>query len=212
MSTKRKDGAPRGKARVDTLAGHYADRIGFDWRRAPFVLRITEHRDIDGPVIVVKERVERDVGEDEKGGRSLEQRARLYNGPLKVSEGIIADIVRRVQDMGGVSYELDRFLTPDAIRRPWTLPLDDEAGAKLAIMGKLQEKLRGQDDRIELIARRVAALSREEAAYFFSWIFRQDADKNRWAVSGLRLLFGGQNKDSALDAQLRSYRTRRRAA
>lgn len=212
MTARKKSATSRGKGKIDALEKHYSDRIGSDWRKAPFVLRITEHRDIDGPVIVVKERLERDANEDEKGGRSLEQRARLYNGPLKVSEGVIADIVRRVQDSGGVGYELERFLTPDAIRHPWTLPLDEEAGAKLAIMGKLQEKLRGQDDRLELIARRVAALSREEASYFFSWIFRQDADKNRWAVSGLRLLFGGQNKDSAIDAQLRSYRTRRRAA
>lgn len=209
MATKKKAPSKGKKTQTDTLAAHYANRIGSDWRKAPFVLRITEHRDVDGPVIVVKERIERDNDDDEKTASSLEQRARLYNGPLKVSGSVIADIVRKVEDAGGVSYELERFLTKEGLRRPWSLPLDAEAGTKLALMGKLQEKIRGQDGKIELIARRIAALSKEEASYFFSWAFRQDSDRNRWAVSGLKLLFGGQNRDNAIDSQLRSYRTRR---
>ena len=78
-----------------------------------------------------------------------------------------------------------------------TLPLDEEAGAKLALIFRLHERI-ADLDRIELIARRVERLTREEANYLLSRMTRFDPAANRWATAGLRIMLGGQAKDPAV--------------
>jgi len=75
------------------------------------------------------------------------------------------------------------------------LPLDEEAGAKLSLIFRLQERL-DDLDRVELIARRVTRFTREEAIYWLSRTTSYGPDANRWAVSGLRILLGGTSKDA----------------
>lgn len=61
-------------------------------------------------------------------------------------------------------------------------------------------------DRVELIARRVAHFTREEAAYWLSRTTSFGADANRRAVSGLRVMLGGQPKDPAVQRMLERLR------
>jgi len=65
---------------------------------------------------------------------------------------IIRTILSRVQDENHIPLELHRFLAGDRIEFRGNLPLDDEAGSKLVLLFKLQERMRDLD-RVELIAR-----------------------------------------------------------
>jgi hypothetical protein len=95
------------------------------------------------------------------------------------------------------------------MKTPRTLVLDEEAGAKLGIIFKLQERL-ADLDRAELLARRVATFSREEAGYWFSRITHYGPVANRWAVSGLRMMLSGQGKgqENQVEAMLGKLRSR----
>jgi hypothetical protein len=59
------------------------------------------------------------------------------------------------------------------------LPLDEVAGAKLGLIFRLQERLTDLD-RVDLIARRVARFTREEAVYWLSRTTSFEPDANRW--------------------------------
>jgi hypothetical protein len=100
-----------------------------------------------------------------------------------------------------VPLQLERWMTVEGLRQTVTLPLDEEAGAKLAILFRLHERI-ADLDRIELIARRVERLTREEANYLLSRMSRFDPAANRWAMAGLRIMFGGQAKDPAVKQTL----------
>jgi hypothetical protein len=94
----------------------------------------------------------------------------------------------------------------EGLRQRVTLPIDEEAGAKLALIFRLQERL-PDVDRAELLARRVLLFSREEALYWFSRITDFGPDANRWAISGLRLMLGGQAGDAGVSRMLDKLRT-----
>jgi hypothetical protein len=96
---------------------------------------------------------------------------------------------------------LQRYLTHEGLRLRLNLPLDEEAGAKLGLIFRLQERLTDLD-RVELIARRVARFTREEAAYWLSRMTSVGTDANRWAIAGLRIMLGGQAKDPAVARML----------
>jgi predicted YcjX-like family ATPase len=66
---------------------------------------------------------------------------------------------------------------------------------------RLQERILDLD-RVELIARRVARFTREEAVYWLSRMISFGPDANRWAISGLRIMLGGQAKDTAVERML----------
>jgi hypothetical protein len=100
---------------------------------------------------------------------------------------------------------LERYLTQEGLKLRLSLPLDEEAGAKLALIFRLQERV-SDLDRVELIARRVARFTREEAAYWLSRTTSFGVDANRWAVSGLRVMLGGQAKDPAVQRMLERLR------
>ena len=57
-------------------------------------------------------------------------------------------------------------------------------------------------DRVELIARRVATFTAEEAGYWFSRITNFDSDANRWAIAGMKTMLGGQPHDPAVETML----------
>ena len=208
---------------VDTkdLQQYYRQRIGRQWERAPFVLRITDWKKYPPPVLIVKERFtqtpqEKVVasGDEAPDATKKSQRKRppstsklvergfLYGGAQRRILPVLRQIVQGVTNEEDVPLELQRFLSQEGLQlRPRNLPLDQEAGAKLALIFRLQERL-ADLDRTELIARRVVRFTREEALYWQSRTTSYGADANKWAVSGLRILLGGTPKDTQAVARM----------
>lgn len=194
---------------------YYADRLASLWRKAPFVLRITEWKELQGPVLVIKERLEYTEKTDEvqaslemdgvqKKG-ALVERGHIAGEPQRRCLPILRKIVERVNDPTGVPLDLQRYLTQEGLKLHVTLPLDEECGAKLALIFRLQERIT-QIDRVELIARRISRFTREEAGYWLSRTSSFGADANRWAVAGLRVMLGGQPGDPGVEKMLERLR------
>ena len=197
-------------AAVSDLHTYYDRRLAPRWRRAPYVLRIIEWKDLPVPVLVVKERQGLSQGEqssqlalplDSQLRSTLIDRGHLAGEPLRRCLPILRSILERVGDDMGVPAGLERYLTQDGLKLRLSLPLDEEAGAKLALIFRLQERVPDLD-RVELIARRIERFTREEAAYWLSRTTSFGADANRWALSGLRVMLGGQAKDPAVQRML----------
>jgi len=203
---------PRKKEKLD-LAKHHAERLGPLSAKTPFVLRITEWRDTPIPVLVVKERQYRDDSDVTKGMDGQRRRARpvlidrgsLSGEPLHRCLPVLRYIVEGVTDAAGVPLELARYLTNEGLRTRGNLPLDEEAGAKLALVFRLQDRLKDLD-RVELIAYRVHQFTREEAAYWLSRTTSFGATANRWALSGLRTMLGGHPDDKGVQEMLERLR------
>lgn len=176
------------------------------WRTAPFVLRFTERADHTGTVLVIKERVEKETSDSGKSLGSLRDRGSLYGENLKFLQTRIKPILEHVVDEGGIPLELQRFISQEGLKLRDNLPLDEESGAKLALIFKLQSRLHNPD-RLELLARRVQRFSREEAAYWLGRTTHYGSDANRWAVAGLRtMLCGTSNQDAGIVRQLNKLR------
>lgn len=175
---------------------------------APFALRITRHNDVPPPVLVIKERRARDGDEGDARTGHLQDRGRLHGDSLRRLLPVVRAIASRARNQHDVPLEVDAFLSEEGMRTQRTLVLDEEAGAKLGIIFKLQERLMDLD-RSELLSRRVATFSREEAVYWFSRITHYGPVANRWAVSGLRVMLCGQGKGP--DAEVASMLTKLRA-
>lgn len=94
-----------------------------------------------------------------KPGGSLAERGHIAGDAQRRSLPVLRQIVEPVQDDAGIPLELQRYLTTEGLRLRLNLPLDDEAGAKLALICRLQERVTDLD-RVELIARRVAGFTR----------------------------------------------------
>lgn len=172
-------------------------------KQARWILRITEHKDKPAPVLVVKERFSSYAEPGNGIGRParavLRERGLLYGQPLRRCLPVIREILSRVVDEAGVPLELHRFVPNGRIAFRGNLPLDEEAGAKLALIFKLQERLSDMD-RVELIAWRVERFSREEAVYWLTRTTQYGEAINRWAQVGMRIMLGGQPRDrSVLD-------------
>ena len=177
--------------------------------KAPWALRITEHRDKPAPVMIVKERILPEQRADTDhlvAPRSvLRQRGLLY-GPAQVRcLPVIRTILTRVCDKAAIPFELHRFLQGKRISFRGNLPLDEEAGPKLALLFKLQERIK-EMDRVELIARRVDRFTREEAAYWHSRITSFGDAANRWALAGMKVMLAGQSQDPNVAIMLEELR------
>jgi len=197
------------KKSYKTDEARHLKRVKKGLSKAPWVLRITEHGDRPVPVMIVKERIlpeQRDDAEDLVAPRSvLRERGILY-GPAQVrSLPVIRTILTRVCDKAGIPLELHRFLQGKRIAYRGNLPLDDEAGCKLALLFKLQEKIK-EMDRVELIARRVDRFTREEAAYWHSRITSFGDAANRWAAAGMKTMLAGQPRDPNVGLMLEELR------
>ena len=114
-------------------------------------------------------------------------------------------ILEPVTDEAGIPLELDRYMTAEGLRLRGNLPLNEEAGAKLGLIFRLQDRLKDLD-RVELIAYRVAQFTREEAAYWLSRTTSFGPSANRWALSGLRIMLGGHPKDPDIGNMLERFR------
>lgn len=195
------------------LQTHYKRYLGSMWRRSPFVLRITEWKDYPVPVLLVKERYEfleesnRRPGKEnpkkeaEQSIKRLVQRGHLAGSAQRRCLPVLRRIVERVCDENGIPLELQRYLSQNGLKLRLNLPLDEEAGAKLGLIFRLQERVIDLD-RVELMARRVARFTREEAVYWLSRTTSYGPDANRWAISGLRVVLGGQPNDPGVERML----------
>lgn len=101
---------------------------------------------------------------------------------------IVKGIIAQVANEQGIPLELDRLLTKNV------LPLDDEAGYRLALIFILAKGIRDLD-RVELIAHRVSRFTREEAAYWHSRCTDYGDVKNRWGKKGLAIMLCGESGD-----------------
>lgn len=176
--------------------------------RAPWVMRLTEHRDRPVPVLVVKRRCTTFLTNPDGSTTSrqyLQEQGLLYGAALRRCLPVIMAIVGRVCNEEGIPLELHRVFQKGALTYRGNLPLDEEAGAKLALICRLQERVKDLD-RVELIARRVERFSREEAAYWLTRATQYGADANRWALAGLRIMLGGQPGDKAVQQMLEKMR------
>jgi len=212
MRPTKKPFMAKNKADFDLLA-FYQDHLAPLVLKAPYILRITEWRDHPPPVLVVKER--RWLLENQAAKKQLHlpipTKKNLVEIGFLAGEAqrrllpVLRQIVAKVRDQADIPLELQRFLTKEGLRLRLNLPLDEEAGAKLGLIFKLQLRLK-ELNRVELLARRVANFSREEAAYWLSRITRFSPEANRWAVSGLRIMLAGQPGDPAVDKMLEHLR------
>ena len=103
---------------------------------------------------------------------------------LPVVKGILSQVV----NSQGINLELDRLLEKN------TLPLDDEAGYRIALIFLLAKGIRDLD-RVELIARRIASFTREEASYWHSRCTDFDDVRNKWGRKGLAIMLCGESGD-----------------
>ncbi len=148
-------------------------------KAAPLVLRITRWREVTGPVLVVKERLPGTQPAAAEGGvvrplrpaatARLVARGHIAGAPQRRVLPVLKSMLGRVRDGNGVPLQLERSMTVEGLRHSATLPLDEEAGAKLALIFRLHDRI-ADLDRVELIARRVERLTREEASYLLSRI------------------------------------------
>jgi len=203
---------PKQKQKLD-LKQHHKERLAKLNAKAPFVLRITEWKDKPIPILVIKERHFRDEDDDARdadGQRGkarpvLIERGSLYGEPQHRCLPVLRRILEPVTDEAGIPLELNRYMTPEGLRIRGNLPLNEEAGAKLGLIFRLQDRLKDLD-RVELIAYRIAQFTREEAAYWLSRSTSFGPSANRWALSGLRIMLGGHPKDPDIGNMLERLR------
>jgi hypothetical protein len=191
--------------RKNDLEVLYATRVKKQAADATWVVRITEHKDKPVPVFVVKERLspeQRDDTEDMIAPRSvLKERGLLYGEQQTRVLPVIQTILSRIRDAQEVPLELHRFLSGRRIDFRGNLPLDEEAGCKLALIFKLQERIK-EMDRVELMARRIDRFTREEAAYWYSRISSYGPIAGRWAMAGMKVMMAGHPKDPGVETLL----------
>lgn len=192
------------------LQQHYNQRVKPALSTAPWILRITEYADRPVPVLVVKERVLWNSGQDNPADGNqqgeLEDRGLIYGQQQRRCLPVLRTIVGRVTNDSGIPLELDRFLSEKRITFRGNLPLDEEAGCKLSLIFRLRERIL-EMDRVELIARRVLRFTREEAAYWYSRMTNFGEPANRWARAGMRTMLGGQPGDPAVEEILMELRS-----
>lgn len=197
----------RSSVLVPELENEFKKRVAPLLKQAPWLLRVTEHRGRPVPVLIVKQRIAPNSQYDtaETSNVVLQERGLVYGHALRRCLPVIRDIVRGICDLSGVPLELHRFLQGERITFRGNLPLDEEAGSKIALIFKLQERVRDMD-RVELIVRRVERFSREEAAYWLTRATHYGDTVNRWAQTGMRIMLGGQPGDKAVLQQLEKLR------
>jgi hypothetical protein len=193
------------------LSDHYKKRVQSEISGAPWVLRITEHKEKPVPVMIIKQRLlpdQRTDTDDLVAPRSVLQERGLLYGPQQLRcLKIIRTILSRVTDYKDIPLGLEQYVNGPRIDFRGNLPVDDEAGSKLALMFKLQERIK-ELDRVELIARRIDRFTSEEAGYWFSRITTYGDAANRWALAGMKTMLGGQPGDTNVEKMLEELRKR----
>jgi hypothetical protein len=189
---------------------HYGRKVAPELSAAPWVLRVTDHKKKPSPVFIIKERIlpdRRTDTADLKAPRSvLKERGLLYGPQQLRCLPVVRSVVARVCNKAGIPLELQQFLSGKRIAFRGNLPLDAEAGCKLALIFRLQERIK-ELDRVELLARRIDRFTREEASYWFSRISTFGEAANRWAMAGMKLMLAGQLGDPGIEPMLENLRS-----
>ena len=193
------------------LDQHYAGKVHKELAHAHWVLRLTEHKDKPAPVMIIKHRLQPserdDIAKLTAPRPVLRERGLLYGQPQLRCLPIIRAILSRVQDRSGIPLELHRFFEATRINFRGNLPLEEEAGLKLALLFKLQERIK-ELDRVELLARRIDRFTREEASYWYSRITCYEPAANRWAAAGMKVMLAGHSHDKNVPIMLEDLRTK----
>ena len=183
------------------LDAEYLQRIKPRLDNTHWFLRITEHKGKPLPVLVVKERLyangEWDKRDIPAGQSMLKERGLIYGQSMRRCLPVIRIITSRVCDSSGVPLELQRFFPNGRILFRGNLPLNEEAGAKLSLIFKLQERILDMD-RVELLAWRIDRFSQEEALYWLTRATHYGVTASRWAQAGMRIMLGGQPGDKGI--------------
>lgn len=185
-------------AKID-LDDHFTRRIAPHLNGMPWVLRVTDHKQRPSPVLVIKYRKPDD--KDEKK-TMLVDRGEIYGDSLRRCLPGIRQILSRVRDENDVHLDLHQFLTGKQITFRGNLPLDENAGAKLGLLFRLQQRVKDLD-RVELMSVRINNFTAEEASYWLSRILHFSDASNRWAAAGMRIMLGGQTGDPAIAEMLK---------
>ncbi|WP_372374159.1 hypothetical protein ACDI10_09155 [Vreelandella venusta] len=181
-------------------------------RRSPYVLRLTRHKDMPPPVLTIKERIAPEDRDDTAGMTSPRaktvERGNLYGDSVRACLPVLKRILEEVKDEQGIPLGLETYMNTKGLQQTdLNFPLDETAGARLALFFRLQSKVKDVD-RIELIGRRVAMFSREEAVYWLANVTTADPALRSWATSGLRILLCGDSGDKRVPRILEKVRAR----
>ena len=191
------------------LQMYYDKKVCQEVSKAPWVLRITEHKDKPVPLFIIKQRIhpeQRTDLDDLKAPRSiLLERGLIYGPSQKRCIPVLKTILARVKNIRDIPMELQQFLNGSRLEFRGNLPLDDEAGYKMALIFKLQERIK-ELDRVELIARRVDRFTMEEAGYWYSRMTSFGDAANRWAMAGMKVMLAGQPRDPNIETMLGDLR------
>ena len=195
--------------KIKNIGLHYAQKVKSKLSKAPWILRITDHKDKASPVFIVKERImpdQRTDTRDLKAIRSiLKKRGIIYGQSQRRCLPVIRIILARINNHADIPLELQQYINKKRITFRGNLPLDSEAGYKLALIFKLQERLK-EMDRVELIARRIDRFTMEEASYWYSRISNFSDAANRWAMAGMKTMLSGHPKDPNVEKMLEDFR------
>lgn len=200
------------------LIQYHKEHLESKTQSSPFTLRFSEWKKYPIPVLVIKERREVVPSSsnivEKRQSELITPTASTYRlfdvshisgDALRRCQTVIKQIVSQVKDDEGIPLELQRFISKEGLKMRINLPLDENAGAKLGLIFKLQ--MRVQDlDRVELMARRIVNFTREEAAYWLSRTISFGPDENRWAQAGLKIMLGGVPGDKAIEKMLTRLR------
>jgi hypothetical protein len=161
--------------------------------------------------MVIKERIaaeDRNDTDHMKAPRSISKdRGLLYGETQRRCLPVIRTITARIQNKNGIPLKLHRFLEGNRITFRGNLPMDDEAGVKLALIFKLHLRIK-ELDRVELLARRIDRFTREEASYWYSRMTSFGEAANRWAIAGMKIMLSGQRGDKAIQTMLEQLQTK----
>ncbi|MDP2645874.1 MAG: hypothetical protein Q8P24_13115 [Desulfobacterales bacterium] len=199
--------------------GHEVDHPAYGTLRYPFVLRITAWKNFPAPLLVVKKRRQFSSAMMEKQKQlklpfepprpaprmNLVEIGHIHGEYLQRCLAVCKKILSNVRDHTNQPLGLQKLLAEESLRIGRNLPLDDEAGAKLGLIFRLQGQVR-EADRVELIAHRVAGMPRAEALYWLAKITDGEKDSGRWARMGLRIMLGGPPKDPGVKRLLARLR------
>ena len=159
-------------------------------KTAPWILRVSQQKKYTGPLVTVCERTV-----SSKGNPCLVEHGFMHNGKLRFCKDAIRMIVSHVVNDGGEPLEL-QALIDDKLEYRGYIPLDDTAGAKLALLFKLQATIPDME-RVELMAWRIERFTREESMYWLSKVTVPTYGEKSvaWAKTGLRAMLGGRPED-----------------
>jgi len=177
-------------AKLSVKQQQVCDHMASEAKTSPWVMRITERKNITGPVLVICERQKTD-----KGNTKLKEYGKIYNDTFNTCRAPIQYMLAQVTDEQGRPMNLD-CLVEGRIAFRGNIPLNVAIGAKLALLFKLHSQVRDQK-RIEMMAWRIECFTREETLYWLTKVTIPTYSKRSidWAKSGLRVMLAGQPED-----------------